>query len=149
MTRWLCSLVFLIHFGSPLQAQATPEALQDAFFAALTAGDLDALADLYSSDAQLYPVTVMSAQGKDGVRVDWGPFLEAYTITEIEAFQQDEEIFGDTAVAWGLWAMTFVPKDGGDPSIIETRFMDISKKIDEKWYYVVDHASVPFVPPAE
>ena len=45
------------------------------------------------------------------------------------------------------WTMTIVPKDGGEAITMEGRYMDMAKKIDGKWRYVVDHASAPL--PAE
>ena len=39
--------------------------------------------------------------------------------------------------------MILVPKGGGDEMVLEGRFADAATKIDGKWQYVMDHASMP------
>lgn len=147
MRTWLCTIAVLAALASPLHAQESPQALQAAFVAAVKAGDVEALASLYTADAQTFPVTSMVASGRDGVREDWGPFLAENAVTDFAVTQQGSQAVGDVAVAWGLWTMTFVPKKGGDPVTMEGRFTDLSKKVGGKWYFLVDHASVPLPPP--
>ncbi len=149
MIRLLSALAAAVLFTTPLLAQETPKALQEAFLDAVSIGDVDAVAALYSHDTVYYPMGSMEALGKEGVVADWAPFFETYDVISLELIDPQEEVVGDTAIAWGLWAMTFAPKAGGASVSMEGRFMDMSKKIDGRWLYVVDHVSVPFVPPKE
>jgi uncharacterized protein (TIGR02246 family) len=141
MTRWL--FAFLLA-ASPLAAQETPEALQQAFLDAVRAGDAAAVAALYAEDAVSYPMGVSDVHGPDGVREDWESFFEAFTVNDI-ILDGHSEVLGDTALAWGLWKMIYSPKEGGEAEIMDGRFTDIAKKIDGRWRYVVDHASLPLL----
>lgn len=135
---------FLLLFPAfSVDAQESPQALQEAFLDAIRVGDIDALAALYAEDAASFPIGEMVGHGRDGVRSAWGPFLEAYDVTAFEIKDSHVEIIEDSAVAWGQWTLTAVPTGRGERIDIEGRFMDMAKKIDGKWRYVVHHASAP------
>jgi uncharacterized protein (TIGR02246 family) len=118
--------------------------LQDDLLAAIRAGDADAVAALYAPDAVSYSIGVMEANGPDGVRDDWASFFEAYVVNAID-LDGHAEVFGDAAISWGLWTMTYTPKEGGEAEVMEGRFTDVSRNIDGRWLYVVDHASLPLL----
>lgn len=149
MTRLLSALAAAALIASPLAAQETPKALQEAFLDAVSVGDADAVAALYSDDTVYYPIGSMEALGKEGVKADWGPFFDTYDVVSLELIDPQEEVLGDVAVAWGLWSMTFAPKAGGASVTMAGRFIDMSKKVDGRWRYAVDHVSVPLAPPAK
>ena len=143
-------LLVLVLGVAPVHADADgPQALQQAFVQAILAGDASAIAAKYAPDAISYPIGGMVAKGGDAVRESWAPFLDANTVQELVISEDHHEVHGNTAVAWGLWRMIFAPKTGGDAITMEGRFMDLSRNIDGKWLYVVDHASVPLPPPPE
>jgi len=132
----------------PLHAQETPEALQRGFMAAVKAADAAALAALYAEDAVLYPVGEKVARGRDAIRAAWEPFLTDNAIHDVKIMEEGHSGDDASRVAWGLWSVTFTPKqEGAEEITLEGRFMDLSKKTGGKWLYVVDHASVPFEPP--
>lgn len=131
-------------------AQDSPKALQQAFVTAATSGDVDAMAALYTEDATNYPIEgALAANGQAGVRASWGPFLDAFTITNMELFDTGGVKTGDLATSWGLFTMTFVPKSGGDPVTSQGRFTDVSQNFDGTWLYIFDHASIPPIAPVE
>jgi hypothetical protein len=39
------------------------------------------------------------------------------------------------------------PQAGGDPVVMEGRYIEVAKRIGGKWLFVADHASVPLPPP--
>ncbi len=133
-------------------AQATPEDLQGMFMVALKANDADAVARLYTADAAYFPVGgSLSAPGADGVRESWAAFFAENHVHNVKLRDSGGTVEGDLAVAWGIWVMTFHPAGGGhhgDAATMEGRYLDVARKIDGKWRYVADHASVPYVPPA-
>jgi len=147
MIRILTTFCLLILTAIPVQAQESPQALQDGFLAAVRTGDATAVGSFYAHDAVNYGVGVMAVYGPEGVTADWAPFLEANTVTEITLFDDHLETHGDTAIAWGLWRMTIKPRAGGEAATMEGRYMDVARKIDGRWLYVADHASVPLPPP--
>jgi uncharacterized protein (TIGR02246 family) len=133
----------LILFSMPAFSNDSPEALQGAFVKGMEANDADALAACYTDDAVSYPANAMVGVGPDFVRESWKSFFALYTIKEVSLADTHMETFGDTAVAWGLFSMLVEPVAGGDAFEMPGRFTDIAKKVDGKWLYIADHASVP------
>ena len=124
-------------------ANDSPQALQDAFMTAMRANDVDGLAACYTADATNFPLDSMSGIGPDSVRASWGGFFGAFRIIDANLSDDQLIVLGDTAIAWGLFNITAVPVDGGEPVDMQGRYTDVAKNIDGTWLYVMDHASVP------
>ena len=129
--------------------ESGPEQLQMAFVKAVEEENLEALAACYTADATSYPIDGMRVTGRQAVRDSWAPLFTGFDVTSLEVSEGHHHVVGDAAVAWGLFKMTFVPRTGGDPIIMQGRFTDMSKKIGDEWLYVFDHVSVPMAPPPE
>jgi uncharacterized protein (TIGR02246 family) len=129
-------------------ADLGPEAVDQAWLKAANANDLEGLLACYAPDAVMYPPDVMVAKGKDAIREDYKNLLAAMTIRDATVSDTHYETHGDTAIAWGQFTITLVPKAGGDPVQMQGRVTEVCKKIGGKWLYVIDHASVPMPPPA-
>jgi uncharacterized protein (TIGR02246 family) len=121
----------------------TPQALQDAFMAAMRAGDADALAACYSADAVTFPPDRMIGFGPDAARESWGAFFQQHRVLSAELSEQHMTESGDLAAAWGLYTITAQPVDGGDPLVMQGRYLDVARNFDGRWLYIADHASVP------
>ena len=116
---------------------------------ALRANDADGLAACYTSDATNFAVDSMIGTGPDAVRESWGGFFAAFKVLDATLSEMHEEVSGDMAAAWGLFSITAQPVEGGEPVVMNGRYMDVSKNFDGKWLYVADHASLPLPPPPE
>ena len=143
-----CALVG-IALASSVQANDSPQGLQDSFMEALLAGDAEAISVLYADDAVSYDVAAQSVSGPEGVKASWGGFFEANTVLSAELFNNTVETHGDTGIAWGEFRMTVEPAGGGDPVEMVGRFSDVSRNFDGTWMYVMDHVSMPLPPPPE
>jgi uncharacterized protein (TIGR02246 family) len=148
MKKVLCLLSCLTFFSSSF-ANESPQALQDAFMAALIANDVQGLADCYTSDAVNFPVDTLVGIGPESVMKSWGGFFAAYKVVDASLSDTHLEIHGDTAVAWGLFTIMAVPIEGGDAVEMKGRYMDVARNIDGTWLYVADHASMPPPPPED
>ena len=124
-------------------ANDSPQALQDAFMTAMRANDVDGLAACYTADATNFPLDSMSGIGPESVRASWGGFFGAFRIIDASLSDDQLIVLGDTAIAWGLFNITAVPVEGGEPVDMQGRYTDVAKNIDGTWLYVMDHASVP------
>lgn len=133
----------LLLVSSSVSANDSPEALQDAFMAALRANDAGGLAACYSEEAVNFPVDSMMGVGPESVRESWEGFFGAYQVVEASLSHQHLETHGDTAVAWGLFKLTAKPVEGGEPVEMSGRYMDVARNFDGNWLYVADHASMP------
>jgi len=145
MKRLLCLLICLI--STTVYSNDSPKALQDAFMDALRANDADGMAACYTKSATNFAVDSMIGVGPDAVRESWGGFFEAFTVLNATLSEMHEEVSGELAAAWGLFHITAQPAEGGEPVVMNGRYMDVSRNIDGKWLYVADHASMPLPPP--
>ncbi len=131
--------------ATPALAQKSPQALQDAFVAGVTAEDADAVGALYTDDAFSYGPDGTYQQGPEEIAASWAAFFDDFDGFTIVLEQQGEMNKGKIAGAWGLWTMSATPIDGGDKVVWRGRYTDISKKTGDGWRYIVDHAS-PLAP---
>ena len=115
-----------------------------AFVKAFQANDLDGIVALYADDAEMFPPDAMVAKGKQEIRQSYAGLLERFTIQNFQVTEAHHENTGNISFGWGRFAMDMIPKGGGEKVHMEGRFSDVSKKINGKWMYIVDHASVPF-----
>ena len=145
----LFRFVLLAVLSAPLGAFESPQALQDAFLAALRANDADGLAACYTDDATNFTVDRMMGTGPDSARASWGAFFEQYEVIAAELSEQHLVESGDLAAAWGLFTVTARPHAGGEPIVMQGRYMDVARPVDGRWLYIADHASVPLPPPSE
>jgi uncharacterized protein (TIGR02246 family) len=122
-------------------------AVDQAWVKAMLAGDAAAVAALYAPDAVMYPPDAMEVKGRDAIRKTYEDLFAGMKIHDVKVVPARYETRGDTSMGWGRFALTMVPKGGGDPVSVEGRFTAVAKKIFGKWSYVVDHASAPLPPP--
>ncbi|PWT94210.1 MAG: hypothetical protein C5B54_00335 [Acidobacteria bacterium] len=141
------TILFVLVAGSSLfAAEQGINETGKAFVKAFQANDLEAVVALYAPDAELFPPDEMQAKGTDAIRANYKGLFDHFTIQNIDIVEAEHETHGDISMSWGLFKMTMMPKGGGDPVHMEGRFSDISMKVNGKWLYKVDHASVPFQP---
>ena len=149
MKKVLCFLACLTCFSSSSFANENPQALQDAFMAALKANDVQGLAACYTSDAVNFPVGALVGSGPESVMESWSSFFSAYKILDASLSNTHLEIHGDTAVAWGLFTIMAEPTEGGEVVKMNGRYMDVARNMDGTWLYVADHASMPLPAPED
>ena len=145
-----CTLVFLLSFAAySFAAESGMNPAGEAFVKAFKANDLDAVVALYAPDAVLFPPDSMAANGKDAIRQSYAGLMNNFTIQDITITDAHHDTKGDLSFGWGMFSLTFVPKAGGEPMHMEGRFTDVSKRVNGKWLYILDHASVPLPPPPQ
>ena len=105
MKKLLYVTVCLACFSSSSFANESPQALQDAFMAALKANDAQALADCYSSNAVNFPVDSLVGSGPESAMQSWSSFFAAYKVVDASLSDTHLEVHGDTAIAWGLFTI--------------------------------------------
>jgi len=149
MIKVMCLLTCLACFSSSSFANESPQALQDAFMAALRANDVQGLADCYAGDAVNFPVGTLVGYGPESVIESWSGFFAAYTVVDASLSDTHMEVHGDTAVAWGLFTIMAEPAEGGDAVEMKGRYMDVARNMDGIWLYVADHASMPLPAPQD
>ena len=127
---------------SPAAAQDTPDALGEAFCAAVVAEDIETLGSLYTEDADSYGPDGGVVSGRDAIMKSWAPFMAAYDDMTCALNEAGLVKSGKTATTWGLWTITGAPADGGDRMEMHGRYMDFAMKTKDGWRYRADHASM-------
>lgn len=120
----------------------------DCWMPAFKASDADAVAACYAEDAVMIFPNGPLAQGRAAIREGYAHFFADYTIKDARIDEIGRESHGNSVTVWGRFAITMAPKAGGADIVATGRFTELSRKIDGKWLYVVDHASDDPPPPA-
>jgi ketosteroid isomerase-like protein len=130
-------------FASTAVAQESPKELQEAFIAAVVAEDADALAALYTEDADSYDPSGAVQKGRGEIAATWQAFFDAYDGFSAALMQKGEHNLSKTShAAWGLWTMAATVPGAPEETVWNGRFLDVSVKTPEGWRYIVDHASM-------
>ena len=129
------------HDHGPKINTSSPQALADAFCAAVVAEDMMALVDLYTEDADSYGPGGGAVKGHGEIAESWVPFLMGFDIITCELDNHGSIINKKNATAWGIWTMTAQPKGGGETTTFSGRFTDVSVKTKDGWRFRADHAS--------
>jgi uncharacterized protein (TIGR02246 family) len=126
--------------ASPLMA-APPESTQACWQPAFEAGDADAVAQCYASDAVAWLPGMPMMQGRDAIRAGYADFFAASTIKSVKLTELGRISHGKEASSWGTFTVVAVAKKDGMETTEVGRYTDVSRRIDGRWQYLVDHAS--------
>lgn len=136
-------LAGLAWWGGGIAAAAEMEpSAADCFTSAFKAGDADAVAACYAEDAIMWFPDGPLAKGRAAIREGFAGYLAGMTVKDVELTAMGQEALGDAKVSWGTYSMRMVDKSTGAESLEQGRYTDVSKKIDGRWLYIVDHPSV-------
>ena len=132
--------------ASLLLAADKPDSAQACWKPAFVAGDADAVAKCYATDAVLWLPGAPIMQGRDAIRAGYVDFFAGMTIKSVTLTEMGRSSRGDEASSWGNYSMVYVSKADGKEITDKGRYTDVSRKIDGNWQYVVDHASADLAP---
>ncbi len=128
-------------FASPLLAKDGPGSAQDCWKPAFEASDADAVAQCYAPDAVLWLPGVPVMTGREAIREGHVGYFAAFKVKSITLTRMGHNAVGDDSATWGTFALVVVSKEDGKETTSTGRYTDVSRKIDGRWMYVVDHAS--------
>ena len=120
---------------------AEPVSAGDCFVAAMKANDADAVAACYAEDAIIWFPGGSMAKGRAAIRDGFAHYMATMTVKDASLSEIGGEAVGDTRVAWGTYAITLVDKASKAEMVENGRYVDVQKKIDGRWLYIVDHPS--------
>ena len=128
------------------RAQDTPLAADAAWMKAMKANDLAAVVALYAPDAVMWFPEAPEARGSEAIRKTYAGYFDAYTVADVALTNVTHQTSGDLDANWGYYRFDLRPKKGGDPVVLEGRFVAVLKKIGGRWLLVADHASATPAP---
>ena len=140
-TRLLASAILLGLLASPAFADHHEGSVQDCWKPAFAAGDADAVSACYADDAVLWLPGAPMMQGREAIRDGYADFFSHFTIKSMELTEAGHSRIGDEAASWGSFRLVMVSREDGKEVAEVGRYTDVSRKVDGKWLYVVDHAS--------
>jgi uncharacterized protein (TIGR02246 family) len=126
--------------ASPLMAQQ-PDSAQACWQPAFEKSDADAVARCYASDAVLWLPGAPMMKGREAIRAGYADFFSKSTIKTVKLTELGRNVLGDRASSWGTFSLVTVSKKDGKETTELGRYTDVSRKIDGRWQYLVDHAS--------
>ena len=126
--------------ASPLLAE-TADSSQACWLPAFEAGDADAVARCYAPDAVLWLPGAPRAKGRDAIRGAYAGFFAGSRIRSATLTELGKVTHGDDASSWGTFKVVLVSKKDGKETTETGRYTDVSRRIDGRWQYLVDHAS--------
>ncbi len=135
----MLSCALALASGAAVAAEPMPAG--DCFLAGMKANDADAVAACYADDAIIWFPGGPMAKGRTAIRDGFAGYMASMTVKDAVLSQMGEEALGDTRVTWGTYAITLVDKKTAAESVEHGRYVDVQKKIDGRWQYIVDHPS--------
>ena len=142
---WLCA-------GAAMAADEGPSA-GECFTTAFKAVDAEAVAACYAEDGIIWFPGGPMAQGRPAIRDGFAHFfseVSGMTIKDVVLTDIGHAMGeGDTRTAWGTYEIRMVDKATGAEVVQRGRYTDVSKRIDGRWLYLVDHPSDDPPPAAE
>jgi len=126
--------------AAAIAADGSPSA-GDCFTPAFEAGDADAVAACYAEDAILWFPGGPMARGRQAIRDGFAGYFAGVTVKDAAMTELGHEAMGDARASWGTYEIHLVDKATGVESTERGRYTDVSRKIDGRWQYVVDHPS--------
>lgn len=125
----------------PLMAAEAPDSAYACWQPAFVAGDADAVAKCYATDAVFWLPGAPTMHGRDEIRAGYAGYFAETRIKSAKLVEMGRFAHGNEVSAWGTFTVVTVSKKDGKEITEHGRYTDVSRKINGHWEYLVDHAS--------
>ncbi len=136
--------------GGAMAATAeTGPSAAECFTSAFKAGNADGVAACYAEDGIIWFPGGPMAKGRKAIRDGFAGYFAGMSVKDMALTAMGQEALGDAKASWGTYTIQVVDKATGAESVQHGRYTDVSKRIDGRWLYIVDHPSddPPAIPP--
>jgi len=137
----LVAAVAVVCLANAALAEPAIETVDAAWAKAMKANDIEAIVACYATDAVMWVPDAPKAEGTAEIRATYAHLLGMYSVMDVQLLTPHYKTTGDVSLGWGGFALTLMPKAGGDVITMTGRSTAIAEKRDGKWLYTVDHAS--------
>lgn len=144
LARMLALLIFAAA-ATPLAAADSTKDFSDsvgaAWVKAVKANDLEAVVNLYASEAVGWFPGETQHHGGAAIRESYKALFDTFTV--VDAVLSNSHHIGDAEhrTNWGNFSLTLKQKSDGTTVPMAGRYTDVQEKRNGRWVYVVDHAS--------
>ncbi|MEO6926325.1 MAG: SgcJ/EcaC family oxidoreductase [Rhodanobacter sp.] len=125
----------------PLLAANAPDSANACWQPAFVAGDADAVAKCYAPDAVFWLPGSPTMRGRAAIRAGYAGFFAEARIKSAKLVEMGRVTQGSETSSWGSFTLVSVSKKDGKETTEHGRYTDVSRKVDGRWMYLVDHAS--------
>lgn len=136
-----------LSFARPLLAHPTLAPtdvgeMMGAFRAAITSGDADRMASLYTPDAVYYlPALGIAVRGRPAIRAQWAATFEAWRALDFVVDDHQLDVHDHLASSWLRARLLVEWHDSRRREELPVRAADVFRReADGRWRYAVDHA---------
>lgn len=113
-----------------MTAEESLDALRDEWVASYNAGDVDAVAALYTDSAWILNADQSVIEGREAQAAALGEAVAGSPTSSVTT--EDRMVFGDQAVAWGNYDVEVAP-EGAEPMDWSGAWIGYFKQIDGDW----------------
>lgn len=112
---------------------AAIKSLFQEYEAALSTGDISRIVTVFTDDAVVIPGVASALTGRESIKSWYQNALSQFTGKQTTYFDE-VEVTGDSAFVRASFTTSFAPKSGGEPIILNGKFMGIFKRrADGSW----------------
>ena len=106
----------------------------ERYAASLNAGDVSRWLDLWTEDGVQMPPDEPAVVGKEQIRARNSAVLDQFTFNMEDITNLEVEESGNLGFARGRFHATLTPKGGGDPLVVDGKYLTILRKqADGSW----------------
>lgn len=138
--KFVLLLLFALILGacnsseSPAEVEAAVNAAYQEYAASLGAGDADRWIALWTEDGVQMPPGAPANIGKETIASGLRGAMEFISFSDMQISNEEVQVAGEWAYARGTYTVTYLPKDGSDPILIDGKYMSIfQKQADGSW----------------
>lgn len=131
----------LVGWGGVGVASASEPSASDCFISQFKTGDAKAVAACYAENAVMWFPGGPLATGRAAIQDGFAGYFSRMTVKEVQLTEMGQESLGDAKASWGTYKIRAVEKATGAESVEHGRYTDVTRKIDGRWQYLVDHPS--------
>jgi ketosteroid isomerase-like protein len=119
------------------QVRSTINDTNRRFMEAISRGDADGAADVYTEFARVMPPDMPMMEGKAAIRGLWAGAMDQMGLKQARLDTVELEILGDWAYEIGRYGLTIQPP-GGQPTEARGKYVVVWKHVAGAWKWHVD-----------
>jgi len=142
--RWVAVWVLILSSCVAVRVGADEDgvqAVETAWTKAMRANSIDGIMACYAADAVGWFPGAPEAKGDKAIRSFYEGILASNTIHDVAMSDTHYTSVGNLSVGWGKYWIIIIDKASGNPTVWSGRFTEVAEHRDDRWVYVVDHAS--------
>jgi ketosteroid isomerase-like protein len=119
-------------------AESAIRKAESGFMTAVRGGDVDAMTNLYASNAVLLPPNAPAMPNHDAIHAFWGGMMATASAVDLTLTTSDVQQSGDLAVETGQYVLHLTPKNATTPVNDQGKYLVAWRKVGGQWKMIRD-----------